>query len=144
VPTIEKTILLEGQKVDDLWGLYLDLRKADFQVKNVAADGRGTYVYLELTEEKDPSSIVESWVGKPAPVPSALLRNVRAKELEKVEAEEGARIQRRLEAQRLREEMRAKAEAEGFSVPPTEDSQPVEEVGPDKIGFLKRIFRKFF
>lgn len=144
MPTIEKTVHVVGQKVDDLWGLYLDLRKADFQVKNVGADDRGTYVYLEINEDKDPAPIVEAWVGKPAPIPSPLLKNVRAKELEKVEAEEAVRVQKRLEAQRKFEEEKAKAEAEGLPAPLPPEPQYVESVSPDKISFLKRIFRKFF
>lgn len=143
MPTIEKTVHVVGQKVDDLWGLYLDLRKADFQVKNVGADDRGTYVYLELNEDKDPAPIVEAWVGKPAPVPSPILRNVRIKEFEKVEAEEVVRVQKRLEAKRKFEEERAKAEAEGLPIPPEPPPQ-MEDVGPERIGFLKKIFRKFF
>jgi hypothetical protein len=144
VPTIEKTVHVAGQKVDDLWGLYLDLRRADFQVKNVGADDRGTYVYLEPNEDKDPGPIVESWVGKPAPDPSPLLKSVRAKELEKVEAEEVIRVQQRLEAQRKLEEARAKAEAEGIPLAPPQEALAVGEVTPEKIGFLKKIFRKFF
>lgn len=144
MPTIEKTVHVLGQKVNDLWGLYLDLRKADFQVKNVGVDDRGTYVYLELNEDKDPSPIVESWVGKPAPDPSPLLKNVRVKELEKVEAEEAVRVQQRLEVQRKLEEARAKAEAEGIPFPAPQEPQPVGEVTPEKIGFLRKIFKKFF
>jgi hypothetical protein len=144
VPTIEKTVHVAGQKVDDLWGLYLELRKADFQVKNVGADDRGTYVYLELNEDKDPSPIVESWIGKPAPIPSPLLKNVRVKELEKVEAEEAVRVQQRLEEQRKFEEARAKAEAEGIPLPIPQDPPAMIDAGPEKIGFLKKVFRKFF
>lgn len=55
------------ERVEDLCGLYLELRKADFFVKNVAADVRGTYVYLDPKEEKDPSEIIRSWVGRQPP-----------------------------------------------------------------------------
>lgn len=142
MPTIEKTVHVVGQKVDDLWGLYLDLRKADFRVKNVGADDKGTYVYLELNEDKDPAPIVEAWIGKPSPSPSPILRNVRIKELEKVEAEEAVRVQHRLETQRKLEEARAKAEAEG--TPPPAPEIPTVEVTKEKIGFFTKIFRKFF
>lgn len=144
MPMIEKTVHVAGQKVQDLWGLYLDLRRADFQVKNVGADDRGTYVYLEPNEEKDPAPIVESWVGKSAPDPSPLLKSVRAKELEKVEAEETVRVQQRLEAQRKLEEARAKAEADGIPFPPPQEPPPMVEASSEKIGFLKKVFRKFF
>lgn len=52
------------QKIDDLPGLYRDLKAALFGVVNVASDERGTYLYLEQSERKDPRPIVQSWVGK--------------------------------------------------------------------------------
>lgn len=88
---MEKTVLVEAH-VEDLCGLYIDLRKASFLVKNVATDRRGTYVYLDPSEEKDPSPIVENWKGKAAPKPSLLLRDIRIKEIEKVEADEKKRV----------------------------------------------------
>lgn len=138
MPTIEKTIHVD-QKVEDLWGLYLDLRKAAFKVKNVGADQSGTYVYLELDEDKDPAPIVETWVGKTSPTPSVLLRNVRVKELEKVKEEDEARMLAELEAQRKREEAQALGLPEP-SLPVEDPSEPPSE----KMGLLKRIFRKFF
>jgi hypothetical protein len=56
-------------RVDDLAGLLADLKAKSFSVLNVAADARGTYVYLDEAEEKDPVPIVLEWVGKPAPPP---------------------------------------------------------------------------
>jgi len=50
--------------VADVYGLYIALRKAYFDVGNVGADSRGTYVYLADGEDKDPAPIVESWVDK--------------------------------------------------------------------------------
>lgn len=144
MPTlIEKTVLVE-QKVEDLWGLFMDLRRADFRVRNVAADSRGTYVYLETDEDKDPAPVVEAWVGKDAPKPSILLRDIRAKELKKVKEEEDARRLAAIEAERKREEQRAKMEAAleaGAPLPEPiiETAAPVE-----KNGLLKRLFRKFF
>jgi len=52
--------------IEDLYGLVEDLRKRSFGVLNVATDQRGTYVYLDDSEEKDPLPIVLEWVGKPA------------------------------------------------------------------------------
>lgn len=144
MPTlVEKTVLVE-RKVADLWGLYMDLRRADFKVRNVAADPRGTYIYLETDEEKDPSPIVEAWVGKEAPKPSPVLKEIRAKELKKVKEEEDVRRQAALEAERKVQEQKAKlqeAMAAGAPVP-----VPVEETPAttEKVGILKRIFRKFF
>jgi hypothetical protein len=50
--------------IADVYGLYIALRKAYFDVGNVGSDKRGTYVYLADGEEKDPAPIVESWVDK--------------------------------------------------------------------------------
>lgn len=149
MPVIEKSILVP-QKVDDLWGLFMDLRRAAFKVRNVGADPRGTYVFLELDEDKDPSPVVEAWVGKPAPANSPLLKNIRTKELEKVQAEEKVRLEAELIAQQKKEEAIAKAKAEGKPEPETEGG-PLPFTEPPKsrselenIGFLKKIFRKFF
>jgi hypothetical protein len=144
LPTlVEKTILVE-QKVSDLWGLFMDLRRADFKVRNVAADARGTYVYLETDEDKDPTPVVEAWVGKDAPKPSPILKDIRAKELRKVKEEEDVRRQAAIEAERKLEEQRAKLEeavAAGAPMPvPVEETPATKE----KVGVLKRIFRKFF
>jgi len=53
--------------VDDLYGLVEDLKKRSFKILNVATDQRGTYIYLDDAEEKDPLPVVVEWVGKPAP-----------------------------------------------------------------------------
>lgn len=66
---MEKIVAYPGM-VEDIAGLYLELRKAAFDVVNVGADERGTYVYLGEEEEKDPLPLVESWIGKPAPRPN--------------------------------------------------------------------------
>ena len=76
--------LTYSEKVDDLYGLYLDLLQADFAVRNVASDASGTYVYLEDTEEKDPFPIVASWVGKPVPAMTLKACEKRAREAAKV------------------------------------------------------------
>lgn len=143
MPTlIEKTVLVE-QKVDDLWGLFMDLRRADFRVRNVAADSRGTYVYLETDEDKDPAPVVEAWVGKDAPKPSLLLKDIRAKELKKVKEEEDARRQAAIDAEIKLSEEKAKLEAALEAGAPLTFS-PEETSSKDKFGFLKKIFRKFF
>lgn len=144
MPTlVEKTVLVE-HKVDDLWGLFMDLKRADFKVRNVASDPRGTYVYLEPEEEKDPGPVVEGWVGKAAPKPSAILKDIRAKEFKKVKEEEDERRQAVLEAEIKLAEKRARMEeamAAGAPIPaPVEDA----EISKEKAGLLKRIFRKFF
>lgn len=55
------------EKVIDLGGLYQELCKNGFACRNVAMDHRGTYIYLEENEEKDPTLIAETFVGRPAP-----------------------------------------------------------------------------
>jgi hypothetical protein len=53
--------------VEDLYGVLEDLKKHDFDVLNIAMDLRGTYIYLNDGETKDPIPVVMEWVGKPAP-----------------------------------------------------------------------------
>lgn len=97
--------MLVNHKVDDLLGLLVALRRADFKVRNVGSDSRGTYVYLEPEEEKDPAPIVEAWVWKPAPKPSATLKEIRLK----VKEEKSVREQEKIENERKREEAMVKA-----------------------------------
>lgn len=59
-----KTVRIEG-RVQDLTGLYIALRRALFDVKNVGAGPASTFIYLDDAEERDPSEIAASWVGKP-------------------------------------------------------------------------------
>lgn len=70
-----------AQKVEDLPGLYRDLKNAFFNVVNVAADERGTYLYMDMSERKDPRPIVEAWIGRrltlQAPTTSFLGRMLR-------------------------------------------------------------------
>lgn len=137
---IEKVVLVESQ-VDDLWGLYADLRRADFAVRNVAKDTRGTYIYLENEEDKNPAPIVESWVGQVAPKPTLILRERRIKELKKIEEEQQKRLQAELEAERRKEEAREKA---GGLIGSGETDEANRETQAESVGLLKRIFRKFF
>lgn len=53
--------------VEDLYGVLEDLKKHDFDVLNIAMDLKGTYIYLNDGETKDPIPVVMEWVGKPAP-----------------------------------------------------------------------------
>lgn len=143
MPTlVEKTVLVES-KVKDLWGLFMDLRRADFKVRNVGMDPRGTYVHLELDEEKDPTPIVEAWVGKEPAKSSLLVKEIRQKELEKVKEEEQVRLQAQIEAERKAEAAKHKAQEMVVNGVPAE--APIRETEtPEKVGILKRIFRKFF
>jgi hypothetical protein len=64
-------VVTVGTRVEDLVGLFNELRKAEFSVRNVGAEAEKTHVYLEDSEEKDPTPVVESWVGRPKPEPAA-------------------------------------------------------------------------
>lgn len=140
MPTlVEKTVVI-NQKVEDLWGLFMDLRKADFKVRNVGADFRGTYVHLELDEEKDPAPIVDAWVGKPSPKSSPILKEIRTKELKKVKEEEEVRLQAKIEQAKKIDEAKSRGEVLAVAAP-DEGTPPAQT---DSVGFLKRIFRKFF
>ncbi len=141
MPTLVERTVLVNQKVSDLWGLLMDLRRADFKVRNVSSDIRGTYVHLELDEDKDPAPIVEAWVGKAAPKPSALLKEIRLKELSKVKEEEAARVADRLEKERQLEEARARGEVLPEAEEKPADAAVATQEGPS---FLKKLFRKFF
>jgi hypothetical protein len=88
-----KTTLLEGRRVNDLYGLQADLRREGFSVVNVATDQRGTYVYLDDGEEKDPAPVVERWIGRPAPEVTKELLERRMEESKAIEAEKQGQIQ---------------------------------------------------
>lgn len=64
---MEKIVSHPG-KVEDLYGLFSELKKSGFALRNVGADEKGTYIFLEADEEKDPLPIIRDWLGKPAPV----------------------------------------------------------------------------
>jgi len=63
---MQKTVIVP-KSVDDLTGLLIELRRSSFSALNVGADRNFTYVHLEPHEEKDPTPIVESWVGRTPP-----------------------------------------------------------------------------
>jgi len=75
-----KTVVV-SQKIEDLPGLFRDLKKAFFNIVNVASDKHGTYLYMDVLEKKDPRPIVELWVDKPLnvqePTTSLLMRMLR-------------------------------------------------------------------
>src|ERR1043166_3163650 len=87
---MERVISVPNARVRDLGGLYIDLRKKEFAVKNVGMDGRGPYVVLDEAEEKDPTGIVQEWVDKP--LPSVTRKEVRRRkeELDKIPRPQGS------------------------------------------------------
>lgn len=58
-----KTVMV-NEKIEDLPGLFKDLKAAFFNVINVGSDKHGTYLYFDVSERKDPRPIVQHWVGR--------------------------------------------------------------------------------
>jgi hypothetical protein len=111
-------------KVDDIYGVYLALKRASFAVRNVGVDEAGTHVYLEEFEEKDPEPLVLEWAGRPAPKITPALIKARRRELE--------------EMSRIDEGMRNRWQPEGV-----DDTPPADEVTPEKrLSLLARILRR--
>lgn len=133
-------VITVPEKVDDLYGLYIDLRKAEFLVKNVGADQRGTYVHMDEAELKDPVPVVEAWVGKPSPELSLALKKKRVKEMEEI-----VEVERRAEEARLQGEAERAAEADASTIDPNvpledEEDEPVVV----KESFIKKLWKKLF
>lgn len=120
-------------RVRDLAGLYQDLQKADFSVRNVGAAAEKTYVYLDPFEEKDPVSIVLEWAAKPIPTPKEMTaRWVRFKdEMDAIRAKKEEEAQRAAAA----EAAALAAEAGTLVDEPEEEEQP---------SLIRRIFRKLW
>lgn len=98
-------VIIVPEKIEDLYGLYINLRKSEFAVKNVGLDKEGTYVYIDENETKDPVPVVRSWIGKAPPEMTLSLKKKRAKEYEELLAEERAIVEKRkAEEARLAEE----------------------------------------
>lgn len=124
---------LVGKNVDDVAGLYYDLIKNGFKVENVGSDKSGTHVFLHDEEEKDPTSIVESWVGKEAPV---LTRSL---------VEQRKTVSSEYEARRTQweAEARVKAAEEGGESPSVA-VQPLPAISGSKQTLFSKIFRKLW
>lgn len=58
-----RTVMVQ-ERIEDLPGLFRDLKTAFFNVVNVASDKHGTYLYFDASERKDPTPIVAAWVGR--------------------------------------------------------------------------------
>lgn len=134
MPNVEKTVLV-SQKVEDLCGLYMDLRRAGFKVRNVGADVRGTYVHMEVDEDKDPAPLVKAWAGKPAPKLPNMLKEARLKELAKVKEDEALRQAESIENERKREEVRIKAESQVQTGQKIAEPVNSEELAPESMKY---------
>lgn len=121
-------------RVPDLAGLFFDLQKSEFSVRNVGGDAVKTYVYLEQSEEKDPTPVVTAWADKPAPTRTEM--SARA-----------IRWKAELEAFRARKEEEArKAEAaEAARIAAADEAMLVDEPEEEeKPSLIRRIFRKLW
>jgi hypothetical protein len=118
--------------IADVYGLYIALRKAYFDVGNVGSDKRGTYVYLADGEEKDPAPIVESWVDKvPALVTCKADADARKAEFEALPAPGGMPV----DAEQV------------LALPDADVPAPVEPealVPEKKTSLVSRFFRRIF
>ncbi len=71
------------------------------------------------------------------------MKEIRLKELNKVKEEEQVRLQAQIEEERKSEAAKQKAQEMVMNGAPVEVSVNETET-PEKVGILKRIFRKFF
>lgn len=142
-----KTILVSQKKVDDVAGLYYDLVEREFDLENVGVDKSGTHVFLNDLEEKDPTPVVEAWVGKPV---ATLTRSLfeRRKELEAVAQERRARrtvlaAAASQEAQRKEAMDRVAAMALPAPAPVPPKALPPAPP-PVKESLISKVFRKMW
>jgi hypothetical protein len=127
---MEKVIEIPSQ-VRDLAGLYFDLRKAEFAVRNVGAGPEKTYVYLDDAEEKDPSALVLEWSGKEMPSPKEMVARAARWKVE-LAAEEA-----RKEAARKAAELAAESDAAASG----DGATPDEPESPSRWGrFWKKLW----
>ncbi len=125
-----KTIVL-AKKVEDVSGLYFDLIKNKFEVENIGADQTGTHVFLSDSEEKDPTPIVDAWVGKASPAPTRSL----------VEQRKEVSVDYLAKRAQKEAEDRAAAAAQNIDVPPP---APLPLLTGSKQTLFSKIFRKLW
>ena len=131
-------IVKVAQGVQDMGGLYYDLMRSGFAVKNVGGTYGETHVFLEETEEKDPSALVEEWSKKEPPSMKELIRR-----RDELVAEDARRQKEEEKARKKQEALEAEARAAE-----TQEMEVVKE-GPEDLAtkppsLLKRIWSKFF
>jgi hypothetical protein len=152
---MEKVIAVPDLRVRDLGGLYYDLRKSGFLVLNVGSDQFATYVHLEPDEEKDPTSLVEAWSQKPAPVITRKMLESRKQEAQQAEeaartasaAASAARVAREAaEAEEIQASMGAGLSIDGASSFEGAFPRflPAPEPPPAKDSLIARILRKLW
>lgn len=125
-----KNILIAGKKVSDVAGLYYDLIKGEFQVENVGVDQSGTHVFLNDSEQKDPTPVVEAWLSKPVQPPS------------RSTVDQRKTINAEYQVKRAQKEAEARVKEYGSEMSPALVGTPVI-TGPKSTIFSK-IFRKLW
>lgn len=76
-----KVVELLGVKVNDIGSLWHDLLKNGFHVESIGVNSDTTFIYMADDEDKNPRSIVESYVGKVPPAASHAEVSSRRKEI---------------------------------------------------------------
>lgn len=136
---MEKMITIRARQVKDLGGLFIDLRKNSFDVRNVGSDQMGTYIYLDGDEDKDPTPFVEKWDGKQAPdVTKGEVRR-RKEQIEKIMPRKPAPITTFISGGSRLPESEEPDPKTGEAEMPASSETDQEEQQP---GFFKRLLRK--
>jgi len=135
-----RTIMLPDKKVEDVAGLYYDLIKNGFEVENVGLDQKGVHVFLNDMETKDPTSVVEAWVGKPAPVTTRSLVEQRKAMVAEYQAK---RSEREAEA-RAKAAAMAQAEDKRQAASGVPAPAPIQGMSGSKATLFSKIFRKLW
>lgn len=97
-----KTVMVSGD-IADARGLFFDLIEEGFEVCSISSDLGGTRIVLEDEETKDPLSVADRWVGRPAEKTSRATMLARQKTYEEYLSKKEERlsdIRIRLEAER--------------------------------------------
>lgn len=130
-----KTVTVPGKRVEDIGGLFYGLVENKFEVENVGMNKDGVYVYLHDAEEKDPTPIIEEWVGKP--IPSITRSLVERRKILNVEVR-AKRAQREAE-EKAKAEANAEAKVEAQPLPALPEAE-----APKPQTIFARIFRKLW
>jgi hypothetical protein len=143
---MDKVVTVQA-RVNDLYGLYMDLRKSRFRVKNVGASQKDTIVHLDPAEDKDPAPIVQSWVGKVPLEPSLSETKKRIQEMEKIlEVEKKEEEARKIE---LLQDVEEKKENQNPPVDLKDEEgndlgELMGEPAKSSESFVKKIWKKLF
>lgn len=127
-----KIVKVSGE-IPDKSGLYFDLVKAEFEVRNISTDRGAVYIHLDEEEDKDPLPIADLWIGKALEKPSISLVKERRSIHEKFEQGRPARLAG------LR--TRVQAPEPAFAYDSNEGVQVLAMEPAPKEGWLKKIMK---